>query len=337
VSSVRLGGEGLRAGGVPLAGPERRASAVGGSVRVAHLVHPGPLSIRTDGPVRVNGRPFPGDLTLLPRPDDRLDVVNAVPLEHYVERAVTGEVFASWPAAALAAQAVVARTYALHEQQRRAGELFDVEAGVRSQRYVSGPVPGAVRRAAAATRGEYLAWAGAPILAVFHAAAGGRTASAAEVWGDAVPYLVPVASPDADAPDYFWSFEIERADLLAAAREAGLTQQQDGEVRVLERTASGRVGRVQVADAFLSGRELRQLLGGRGLRSTLFELRIDGDRVRFLGSGAGHGVGLSQWGARELARRGRRHAEILAHYFPGTALRRLDADRAAREGREAPL
>lgn len=322
---------------MPLLGPETQATAATGGVRLAGQIRSGSVSIRADGPVRVNGRPFPGEITLLPRAGDRLDVVNVVPLERYVERAVTGEIFPSWPAAALAAQAVVARTYALHERRRHAREPFDVESGVRSQRYVPGPVPEAVQHATRVTRGEYLAWEGKPILAVFHAAAGGRTASAEEVWGRAVPYLVPVVSPDADAPDYFWSFEIARGDLLAAAREAGLTHSPDGEVRVLERTPSGRVGRVRVGDAVLSGRELRQLLGGRGLRSTLFELRVDAERVRFLGSGAGHGVGLSQWGARELARRGRAHVDILAHYFPGTELRRLRPGRVAREGTEAPL
>jgi stage II sporulation protein D len=75
----------------------------------------------------------------------------------------------------------------------------------------------------------------------------------------------------------------------------------------------------------LSGRELRQTLGGRAIRSALFDVRATADRVRFLGSGSGHGVGLSQWGARELALRGRSYREILTHYYPGTTPETLAA------------
>ena len=75
--------------------------------------------------------------------------------------------------------------------------------------------------------------------------------------------------------------------------------------------------------AAVSGRDLRQVLGGRAIRSTLFEVGVEGEWVRFVGSGAGHGVGLCQWGARELAERGRGVNQILEHYYPGTHLRQL--------------
>jgi len=249
--------------------------------------------------------------------------VISVPLEEYVASAVASEVYADWPAAALRAQAVIARTYALHERAEHARDPFDVESSVLSQRYGATPVSASVQRGVEATWGEYLAHHGEPILAVFHSAGGGRTAASEEVWSEALPYLRSVESPDDDAPDYFWSYEIASADFFEAVRSSGLATP-DGPVSVLRRTPSGRVAVLRVGEAELSGRDARDLLGGRALRSTLFDVQLEDGSLRFVGSGSGHGVGLSQWGAREYARRGWTYRQILAHYYPGTALRRLD-------------
>jgi len=248
--------------------------------------------------------------------------VARVALEPYVERAVAGEVWDSWPPEALKAQAVAARTYALHQRRRNAARRYDVESTVLSQRIAQGRVSRRIREAVRATRGEYLSFSRAPILAAFHSSAGGRTASALEVWGEDLPYLRPVESPDDAAPDFFWTYQIGLEDLGAALREAGLVPRRSG-VRVLERSSSGRATRIDVLGAELSGSELRAVLGGRALRSSLFDVRVEDGKARFLGSGAGHGVGLCQWGARELALRGRSYQQILAHYYPGTGLARL--------------
>jgi stage II sporulation protein D len=263
-----------------------------------------------------------------------LDVVTVVPLEPYVERAVAGEIYASWPMEALKAQAVAARTYALHSCEQSTEAPFDVESSVLSQRYETGPVPGRVRDAVRATRGEFLAYDGEPILAAFHTTAGGETAASEEVWGESRPYLKRVESPDEESPEYFWSYEIEMAELRRALAEAGIPTESDNGVRVLERTPSGRVARLEIAGAQLSGRELRRVLGRGAFRSTLFEVRVHGDQVRFLGSGAGHGVGLSQWGARKMARQGKTYREILVHYFPGTRVRSLEDVAAGPPGEE---
>ncbi len=260
-------------------------------------------------------------------PDDLVRVrtpegIEKVPLERYVLGAVAGEVYASWPRESLRAQAVVARTYALHERDRRrgTGEVFDVEASVLSQRYTPRPVAASIRAAVQDTRGQVLVYAGRPLLAAFHASAGGRTASSEEVWGTPLPYLREVAGMDADAPDFFWSFEIPLDDLATALRSAGWNPGTVAELRILERSPSGRVTRLSAGEVVLSGRDLRGVLGGRAIRSALFEVRVQEGQVRFLGSGAGHGVGLSQWGARSLAQRGWDYERILDHYYPGSRL-----------------
>ena len=272
------------------------------------------------------------------RPDHLVRVrtaegIQAVSLEAYVLGAVAAEVYASWPRESLRAQAVVARTYALHERDRRrsAGDPFDVEDSVISQRYVRGEVSGSIRRAVRDTRGQVLVYRGQPLLAAFHASAGGRTASAEEVWGTPGPYLRPVEGMDDNAPDFFWSYEIPLRDLADALQSAGYATGTVARVRVLERSRSGRVKRLEAGEAVLSGRELRGLLGGRAIRSSLFEVRQAPGLVRFLGSGAGHGVGLSQWGARSLAERDWGYPQILDHYYPGSRLVSLGPPAADRE------
>ncbi len=334
VESVTLGGRGLVADRRPLPGADFTAVAEGGAVLLGELRSSLPVGVEALGGVWVNGRRYPGALSLVPRGGDRLDVLNLVDLEAYVERSVAGEVAASWPEEMLRAQAIVARTYALYERRRRAREAFDLESTVLSQKYQSDGVPASARAAARATRGEYLSYGGEPILAAFHSSSGGLTAAADEVWGRALPYLQRVHSPDDAAPDYFWRYEIRARDLRAALEEAAFQVGDADEVRVLSRSPSGRVERLAMGPARFSGRELRQIIGGRALRSTLFEIGTAGEWIRFMGSGAGHGVGLCQWGARELAVRGRTAGEILEYYYPGTRLLQLEARSERRDGSE---
>jgi stage II sporulation protein D len=319
--SVRLSGEALRVEGQPVPGGEVLVvAAPGGGVRAGELVRRGPLRFEASREIRVAGAALPGDVTVISRAEGALDVVNVVPLEAYVERVVASEMYPSWPAEALKAQAVVARTYALFARERSGKKDFDLEGSILSQRYAPGALPRRARDATRAARSEFLAYEGEPILAAFHMSAGGQTAAAEEVWGEALPYLRGVPSPDEDCPDHYWSYDIALEDLRSALAESGIEPGGESEVEVLERTSSGRVGRIRIAGRELSGVSLRELLGGRAIRSTLFDTRVRGDRALFMGSGAGHGVGLSQWGARKMALDGRGYREILAHYFPGSEL-----------------
>lgn len=321
LGSVSLAGENLRLNGVG-APAAVRVQRQGGELRWSggRARHTLDASARR---LRVEGHPVEGRVSLLPSSQGGIDVVQVMPLELYAERAVSGETYADWPAEALRAQAVIARSYALYQASRRGDEGWDVESSVLSQRYERGAVPRSVRRAVGATEGEVLVFQGAPVLAAFHSTSGGRTASALEVWGNDLPYLRSVASPDEESPEYFWSYEISLDELERSVRTAGYASGAVREVGVVERSPSGRAMRVRVGAAELRGYDLRQVLGGRALKSTRFEVRVQQGRAIFLGSGAGHGVGLCQWGARELARRGKSYREILAHYFPGTRVQRV--------------
>jgi len=285
---------------------------------------------------RVRGRSYRGHVEVR-RDGARLLVINEVPLEEYTAGTLLGEVYSGWEVGVLRAQAVAIRTYALYRRARASarGRYYDVEATQKGQVYRG--VGAESERAWAvvrATRGEFLAWEGQPILAAFHSASGGRTASSAEVWGRSLPYLVsvPVAGEE-DSPDTYWRARFSRSQIEASlsGRQPALGNVEG--VEILGRSESGRVQRVRIRGSErhleLSPKELRRALGVRVLRSTLFEVRGEGEDFVFVGSGRGHGVGMSQWGARALARRGLGYDEILRRFYPGTELRRIVPARSA--------
>jgi stage II sporulation protein D len=312
VGGLRLtpDGEGLRAGERRL-GAEWRLGAGAGPHRVNDL--------------RVRGS------VVVQRTEGGLRVVNGVPLEDYVAGTLGSEIYPSWAAETLKAQAVVARTYALYQRARRRGEAFDVRASAADQVYggLDAETP-ALRAAVRGTRGEVLVYRGEPILAAFHSASGGQTASADEVWGRAVPYLVsrPVADEE-DSPDTYWRASVSGTTLGRALEPLGLRLGAVRRVRLEGRSASGRVLRVHLegteGSESLEARALRSALGRSVIRSTLFEVRNTKDGFIFVGSGHGHGVGMSQWGAQAMARRGASYREILEWFYPGTQLVRSDA------------
>ncbi len=310
-----------------------------GGVRVGQArIEAGPGGLRVDG--RASGArwavPGPGphavgDLRVrgaveVMRVPEGLRVVNRLDLEDYLAGTLGREVYPGWHDEALKAQAVVSRTYALHRRAERRGEGFDLVAHTGDQVYggVAAETP-RLRRAIEVTRGEHLTHQGRPILAAFHSASGGHTASAEEVWGEAIPYLVARAVPhEEDSPDTYWRARVTGTTLGRALAPLGLDLGPVRRVRVEARSPSGRSERLSVEGSqgrgSLTGRALRRALGEGVLRSTLFEVRSDEKGFVFVGSGHGHGVGMSQWGAESMARRGATYREILAAFYPGTTL-----------------
>jgi stage II sporulation protein D len=303
------------------------------SVRIDGKVRRSPARFAAPGPYEVDGRRVRGTLKLIQQ-SGGLRVVNELPLEDYVAGTLLGEVSEGFGDVVLRAQAIAIRTYALHRRAHPRSPDYDVEASTAGQVYLGldGETP-AVWGAIDATRGQILTFDGEPILAAFHSAAGGRTATAAEVWGRDVPYLVSVGVPgEEDSPDTYWRAPVsseELADALAAAGK-GIGRVRD--VTVARRTPSGRSAALRVrgteGDAELSGETLRRVLGPTRLRSTLFEVRRTADGFVFVGSGNGHGVGMSQWGARALARRGADPRQILARFYPGARIERISSQTA---------
>lgn len=248
---------------------------------------------------------------------NRLLLINRLPLEEYLQGVVPAEVPRTFPPEALRAQAILARTYALHRLNPQG--LYDLCDDERCQVYLGKRVETAEHNAAIlATTGLVLSYQNRLISALYHSDSGGYTASAAEVWGQPVPYLVPRPDPFAESPRSHWS---QTLDPLRVAQVAGWPVDQPLlALEVLGYSDSGRVAQLRLLGALqsteLSGTAATRFLRLLGLPST--RLRFDGWEVS--GQGSGHGVGLSQWGARGLALQGWDYRQILGYYFPGTQL-----------------
>ncbi len=261
------------------------------------------------GIIEIDRMRFRGELEFR-RNSEGMQVINEVMLEDYVAGTLGREIYPDWHPETLKAQAVVARSYALHQRAESGGQAFDVEAGTGSQVYggVAAETP-AIRAAVSATRGEFLAYARKPILAVYHSASGGRTASSEEVWGRPLPYLVSLEVDDEqDSPDTYWRATISKTKLGRALDSLGIRIGSPRELQVVDRSRSGRALRVRIRGnkGFhqLEARALRGALGESVIRSTLFEIRSAQDAFVFVGSGHGHVVGMSQCGAQAMAQRG---------------------------------
>jgi stage II sporulation protein D len=289
------------------------------------------------GPWRVGSRIVRGEIIVQAR-RQRIEVLNRIGIEDYVASTVGGEMSSSWPTEALRAQAVAARTYVLYEANRHRDQAWDVRATTVSQVYRGVEAETTETRGATkATSGQFLSYRGQPILAVFHSTAGGRTATAGEVWGEDLPYLQIVEVEDEDdAPHTYWRTAIRRDAMAEILEAADVSVGELQGVSIDARTPSGRVKSLAVTgstgNSQLRGSQLRRLLGGMALRSTLFEIRESADEFVFVGSGHGHGVGMSQWGARAMARHGASYKRILARFYPGARLEKLASRRIAIRG-----
>jgi stage II sporulation protein D len=201
---------------------------------------------------------------------DRLQAVNYIGLENYLPSVVGSEMPAKWPLAALKAQAIAARTYAM--AQRRPGQLFDLQATVASQVYKGvGAETTSTRQAVAQTNGQVLLYRGRLIDAVFHSCSGGSTENSGEIWNRQLPYLTSVPDFDQVSPVRNWSKSFEPQELRRAFVEIdGVTA-----IEPLVTSTSGRIRQARVTGPgghlVLSGAELRRRLG---LRSTLVRFQL---------------------------------------------------------------
>lgn len=270
---------------------------------------------------RLDGRTYRGGVRLLSK-GGRLWVINLVLLEDYLLGVLPAEMPQGFPQEALKAQTVVARTFAVNRLNPKAS--YDLCASEMSQLYLGLGVETAKHEEAVrATRGKILSYGGKAISALYHADSGGMTAGSEEVFQKALPYLRPRPDPYARGPKSQWRVSLTPEAALRVLRSLGYAPQVTNpkghlgdSPAVLERSASGRVWRLRLLGVEVQGPEAQRLVRSLGLSSALVEFQ----GWEALGRGAGHGVGLSQWGARGMAESGYDYREILGYYFPGTFL-----------------
>src|SRR2546425_1200683 len=247
--------------------------------------------------------------------------------------AAPSERSAAWHPEGLKVQAIATRTYALYKMRQNARKDFDVVASIKDQVYLyrgRAAAAGPAARAADETRDQVLAYRDEPILAAFSSTAAGLTEDAWNVWAVDLPYLKGVECPfDLNSPWYQWRAELGPRMPEKRLRDEGFPVGIIASLAPATYTKAGRGVPVRIlhsgGELYVKGDDLRRVLGYTVLPSTQFDFDVVGLQVQFAGRGNGHGVGLCQWGAKELAERGYSAETILRYYYPGTDIRDLDS------------
>lgn len=296
-----------------------------------------PVLPATPTPARTLEEPDGEDANTLVRVSMEDGELAEMTMADYLWSVVAAEMPASFEPEALKAQAVTARTYTAWKMG--AGETNHPEADVctdinccqafirREQAITNWGTDGhayaeKIRAAVSETDGKVICYGGQPIQAVFFSSAAGRTEDAVAVWGNAVPYLVGVDSPEGESvPNYHTevSFTAQQFKEVFLAHYSGadLSGEPGSWFRNKTMTASGRVAGMDVGGVTVAGTRLRSMLG---LRSTCFSVETTDTSVVFHVTGYGHGVGMSQYGANTLAKQGKTWQEILKWYFTGVEI-----------------
>lgn len=259
-------------------------------------------------------------------------------LEDYLIGVVAAEMPADFTVEALKAQAVAARTVTVKRLRRFGGRGCRHLAGADicdqpsdGQAWLSETdlrrkwglrywrLRPKVARAVQATRGLVLTYEGSLIDAVYHSTCGGRTESAQSLWGKHIPYLLSVACGfDSFSPRYKARYAFTPTDLARRLKIPWGSDLRD--LRITGRTAGGRAAAVSVGGRTFTGAAFRAALN---LPSADFSCQYQDGRFIVAVKGYGHGVGLCQYGAEGMARKGANFLQILRHYYTGVRLARL--------------
>lgn len=293
-------------------------------------------------PVKPSGVRYQGSLIIHLLPEKKLGLVNDVDLEDYLKGVVGKEMNLAEGLEALKAQVIAARTYAVYEQRldrvrRVKGEVFDLYDDERSQMY-----GGLERRTALAeklvdeTRGIFLTYQGKLVRTFYSSACGGHTEPAWEVLKDETERIPPLAGTRCEYCQrraiYRWKdpVVIQKKDIAERCLPKEL---QDRKIRSVEVTKTLPGGHALEVTLTLENPSRLVRLNAAAdfrrnvlekLRSTLWDRIEDrGESIAIYGRGYGHGAGLCQVGAYEMAKDGKTGAEILEYYYPGTQVQKL--------------
>jgi stage II sporulation protein D len=278
----------------------------------------------------VGQKRFSGKLDLFVL-DSEILVVNVLGIEKYLSSVVGSEMPTKWPIEALKAQAIASRTYAL---KQKGNNLFDIDSTQKNQVYNGlESITYKTIRAVKSTRSLVLTYKNKLINALFHSSSGGMTENSQDVWNNKYPYLSSVKDFDKNNPKFRWQKKISSNELIKLFPKIGGLKS----IEILDITSTGRVRNVKLIGAYgfdqMSGVALRKRLGlnSNFVRFKFFEEELNKNAppkkgLIVFGQGSGHGVGMSQWGAKYLASRGQKAERILKHFYRGVQIKPFRRD-----------
>jgi stage II sporulation protein D len=264
--------------------------------------------------------------TLVVATEKGVNAVNWVDTEEYLYSVIGGEMDARWPQEALKAQAIAARTYALYEREKqRSNPIYDLGASPDRWQIYKGVISEspATYGAVDGTAGQVLTYNNKIILSVFHACSGGHTENVEDVWGNTLPYLRAVQDYDQNIKECNWVKSFSPGEISSMISGVGNVKDMIPEARSPFQSVKTLKIIGDRGTKVIQGENVRTALR---LKSTRFNVSKGADGSFVLqGLGYGHALGMSQWGAYNLAQRGANHLQILGHYYQGVALTPIKA------------
>ena len=258
--------------------------------------------------------------------------ITEMDMEEYLVSVVAGEVYPSYHNEALKAQAVAARTYLVYKMEKggcaNGGDICTESAHCQAYKSEEDMRSGwgkkydeyynKIKTAVYETKGEIILYDDKPINALYHSSSVGQTEDCVAVFGGNYPYLKSVSSTvSKNNSEYEKEVTFTKKEFLEKVKKSFEIDMENIDVKIISHTASGRVSTLKIGEKSVKATALRKCLG---LRSTDFTIENEGDKITFIMKGFGHGVGLSQVGAEEMAQEGKTYKEILTHYYTGTEI-----------------
>ena len=255
----------------------------------------------------------------------------SVPFEEYIKGVLAGEMPVSFEKEALKAQSVAARSYVLKKIEDSKTEEYDVVDTVMNQVYLDDSYlketwkdtyeekNNKLKEVIAETRGEYITYDGKLAQAFFFSTSTGKTENSGEVFMTQLPYLTSVDSSwDAEVSPVF--NDKEEYSVYDFCLKLNLKYKENISIDILKTTSTGRIKSLKINGVEFGASEVASKLG---LRSTYFNIKQIGENIIIETKGYGHGVGMSQYGAQAMAKKGYTYDEILKYYYQGVEISKL--------------
>ena len=256
------------------------------------------------------------------------NTIEKIPLEKYLIGVLAGEMPVSYDIEALKAQAVAARTYTINKIEQNKAKEYDVVDTTNDQVYKDeqqlkeiwkekyNENTKKLKQAIKETNGEYLTYEGKPIHAFFFSTSSGTTENCKDVFGESLPYLVSVSSTwDENSPSYQGELKLTKEEFCQKL------EINCNEIKInIERNETNSIKNITINNKTIKGTDFRFKLG---LKSTNLEIEQTNNDIIIKTKGYGHGVGMSQYGAKELANNGYKYDEILKHYYQGVEFKKI--------------
>ncbi len=283
----------------------------------------GAIQVRKSGTSRSRG--YTGTIEIKPYAKG-VYVINHIPTESYLEGVLNAEISTSWNMEVVKAQSIISRTFALYKRKKRRKYAWHLSSGKFDQVYHGVEIADARgRKAIRSTHGIVVNYKGRLAQTFYHSNCGGMTEDPGNIWQSSFPYLqvksVPYGEND---PRYYWETEIPNWEIKKILRRAGKSIGNVKNMYIHRRTLSGRAYRLVFSGnrtETMTAYDFRRLAGYKRFQSLLFDVVKVPDGYYFRGRGNGHGVGLSQWAAKEMADVGFKCNDILRFFYNNIEIR----------------